>query len=126
MSSIFPDLMQFVWIAVALIGGALQITAAALLLRHRGMGPWIMMITGCLSLLLSIAHHSLLFIGNARQLWGQDNPIPFHNIMQSLGFANSFMWILFSAGLLVTAISLRGVSARLADIENIVAQRDLR
>jgi len=126
MSSIGPHLMQFVWIATSLLGGALMITSAALFLHHRGVGPWIMMITACLSLLIGISHQVVQFIGNSRNLWGEDSGIPLHAIMQGLSLIGSLSWILFAAGLLITAVRLRGISRRSADLESIINARDLR
>lgn len=126
MSSFPPDIMQFVWILIMLISGPLQIVAAAFFLRHRGFGPWVMIITACFSFLVSIAHHLVIFIGNSRQLWEDHSGIPLHVIMQGLGLIGSFSGILFSTGLLITALRLRAISARVAQLESIIETRDFR
>lgn len=118
--------MQFVWIATSLLAGALMITSAALFLHHRGVGPWIMMITASLSLLIGISHHVVQFIGNSRNLWGADSGIRLHAIMQGLSLIGSLAWVLFAAGLLITAVRLRGISRRSADLESIIHARELR
>jgi hypothetical protein len=124
MSEIGHNIMQYVWLALSLVGGVLQIAAVAFFIRHRGPGPWIMMVAAVLGLLVSLSHHLVTFIGNARNLWGPDSDVPLHTVMQCLGFLGNFSWILFSVGLMITGIKLAGLHSRMKQLESIIEGRN--
>lgn len=111
--------MQFVWLAVTLLTGGLQITAAVLFLRHRGAGPWMMLGGASLAVLIGIGHHSILFIANARNLWDDAGGISLHQVLTTVSLAGTFAHVLFAVGLVITAIRLRGISLHVENLESI-------
>lgn len=111
--------MQFVWIIATLLSGGLQVTAAVLLLRHRGAGPILMLGGAGLGMLTSIASQITVFIGNARGLWGEGETVSLHQIITLLGLVSTICWLIFSAGLLIFALQRRALRNRIDELERI-------
>ena len=98
---------------ISLLLGGLQITAAVLLLRERGCGPWLMLIGGGISVVLPVALQIL-----SRVL--SPNNMPIYMVISAFGTLGS---LLFGIGLLLHALQRRALGNRIADLEAILAAR---
>ena len=87
-----------------------------------------MMIGGaCFALLISIGQQFLSFIGNARNLWGDDREDPpAHDPDRPLSGRQPVPRILFAVGLLITAVRLRGISRHVGELEQIIGSGNPR
>ena len=112
------SLYSLVWPLFALLLGGLQITAAALLLRERGSGPWLMLIGGVISTIVNCALPIIVIFFNS----GGPYPIV-STIMRSLSSFSTLGSLLFGIGLLLHALRRRALGNRIAELEAILATR---
>lgn len=107
-------LHSLIWPLLALLLGGLQITAAALLLRERGSGPWLMMIGGVIGL---VGHIAILITS---RLPSSYNTLP---TLLALSSFVSLGSLLFGIGLLLHVLRRRALGNRIAELEAILAAR---
>jgi hypothetical protein len=106
------SLYSYIWPLIALVLGALQITAAVLLLPERGSGPWMMLIGGGMTVTVHIAEPLLA------RLQSSSNPYSAIYALTSFATLGS---LLFGVGLLLHALQRRAQGNRIAELEAILA-----
>lgn len=109
------SLASIIWPLTALLIGGLQITAAALLLRERGNGPWLMLIGGVISVLGRLGQFAIQIVGTALA-----SDFSYSTIL-SLSSFSTLGTLLFSIGLLLHALRRRALGSRIAELEAILA-----
>lgn len=101
------NLMNFIWPAVSLLGGVLQVGAALALLRKSpGPGPWLMLGGGGVAMICQMATH-LIFsfqLGRAYSV--------IYQVGSAISMLGGLAWLAFCAGLLVHALTLRAPEHR--------------
>ncbi len=110
------SLYSFIWPLIALLFGGLQITAAALLLRERGSGSWLMLIGGIVSVVGHVAIPIIVFFFNS----GGSDPIVSTLFVVLPSFA-TLGSLIFAIGLLLHALRRRALGSRIAELESILA-----
>ena len=108
------SLSYFIGPLISLLLGGLQITAAVLLLRERGSGPWLMLVGGMISM---VGHAALPIVVTDLNFKG---PYWTVTVLSSLGTLGS---LLFGIGLLLHALQRRALGNRIAELEAILAAR---
>lgn len=103
----------WLWLLISILLAGLQITAAVLLLRERGAGPWLMLCGG----VISVLGPSVSAIGS---LMGGQSSEPMVITTSSLRIFGS---LLFGIGLLLHALHRRAQGNRIAELEAILAAR---
>ena len=96
---------------VSLLLGGLQLTAAVFLLRERGSGPWLMLIGGSISVVLTVALQILPLVLSP-------NNMPTYLVISAFATLGS---LLFGIGLLLHALQRRALGHRIAELEAILA-----
>lgn len=110
--------MQIAWLAVSLIGFAMMILTAVLLLRNtRGLTPWLMLL-GAMGSLVSSASSQILSMTLVDWTKSGIEQLPMLLAAASTGF-----WLLYLAAVLMLAIQHRSLLSRLGELESIL--RDL-
>ena len=115
MSAIPAELMQFVWLAFSVVIGAIQIIGSVLLLREQHLGPWLMLVGACISLLAGGATQAISILGFPFGL--TDHIEVFYQVA---GGISSLGWLCFGAGLLIYALHRRSQHHRIAELERVV------
>lgn len=95
------SLMMYLWPLLSLMIGALQVTAAIVLLRERGMAPWMMLIGSVIGVVSGVGS-SVFAVVLSRQV-----PTGVGSILMAM---SAFAWgghLLFSIGLLLYALQRR-------------------
>ena len=101
------NIMNFVWLAISLLGGVLQVGAALVLLRKSsGPGPWLMLGGGGVSMICQLATHLIYTF----QLGRYYSII--YQIGSAIGMLGGLAWLAFCAGLFVHALTLRAPDNR--------------
>ena len=109
--------MQILWIIVTVLGHALMIATAALLLpRARGAAPWLMLVSAIASLLTSVGSQILYMNIDWSKSGSQQLPMLF-------SAASTCFWLLYLCGVLMLAFQHRSLLSRLGELETIL--RDL-
>jgi hypothetical protein len=108
------SLYTWIWPLTALLFGGLQITAATLLLRERGSGPWLMLIGGGMTLTIHVA------VPLVSRFQNSFNSYPAIFVLTAFATLGS---LLFGIGLLLHALQRRGLGNRIAELEAILAAR---
>ena len=113
MSSVPFNFVQIPWLLFGLVIGGVQITAAVLLLRDRGAGPWIMLVGAVLSLLGSLSRPVVMMFIHKIGISNISTPLMITGGLSGLG------GLLFTAGLLIFALQRRGLRSRIDELERI-------
>lgn len=115
--SVTSDLMQYVWLFLALIVAVLQITAAVILLKDRHMGAWLIL-TGAVTLFLPVlGSNILMFVLNK----GNVSLDLISAMARSIGTLSFLGSLLIALGLLLHALRQRAKANRIAELEMIIA-----
>ncbi|MES2921518.1 MAG: hypothetical protein V4819_08230 [Verrucomicrobiota bacterium] len=101
----------YIWPLIALLIGGLQITAAVLLLREHGSGPWLMLIGGG----MTVTGHVAIAVA---RFGSSFNAYP---AIRALGSFATLGSLLFGIGLLLHALRRRALGNRIAELEAILA-----
>ncbi|RYD48100.1 MAG: hypothetical protein EOP85_04240 [Verrucomicrobiaceae bacterium] len=117
MSSFSLSIMSVVWPILALLLGAMQITASIILLKEKGPGPLMMLVGSVVSVLGSIALPLLSFLMN---YLNADFNEPAYMAIWSLSILGS---LIFSIGLLLFALRRRAMTVRIAELEAIITSK---
>jgi hypothetical protein len=120
MSAAPVNLLQFAWLAFALLFGGLQITASILLLRERGIGPWLMLIGAVISVGGHVASQVFVvfFLNSGRLGIGSRG-----QILSVISGFSALGSLLFVGGLLLFALTRRSLAQRIAELESILQSR---
>lgn len=120
-ASPFAQLMELL---TAVFISALTITASALFLRERAAGPWIMLtgaIVFAICLLPKAIYVSISFFG-----------VTTNEMLEGLMYFTIWNWLsisasmVFSIGLVLTAIRRRGLAKRITELETLLGARQNR
>ena len=107
------SLQQIVWILVAILGQGTLITAAILLMRGRGAGPWLILSGSVIGLGGSVANQLLviLAVSNFSSMVKFMAPV---SALATLG------WLTTCAGVLILAFQHRALVTRNQELESIL------
>lgn len=105
------SLYTFFWPLFSLLLGGLQITAAVLLLRERGSGPWLMLIGSVISTVGNVAIQIFPTLIS-------DGP---YATLRALYSFITFGSLSFAIGLLLHTLRRRALGNRIAELEAILA-----
>ena len=115
--NLLTSLMMYLWPLLSLLFGALQVTAAILLLRERGMGPWMMLCGSVIGLIGSVGSSGFSILSRLYSI------MEVGNIMILLSFVSAFGHLLFTIGLLLYALQRRALANRITELEAILHSR---
>lgn len=112
---------QLMELLTAILISALSITASALFLRERSAGPWLMLIGSiifALCLLPKAIYVSISFSGVSTNAMLEG--VMYFTIWNWLAISASMV---FSVGLILTALRRRGLANRIAELETLLEAR---
>jgi hypothetical protein len=117
-------LIQYLWLGFSVMSGILQLLAAILLFRERGAATWMILIGSILSVALGLGSR-LIFVFHNAGMFGSsfESVIHYTNI---LGSVSALGGLLFIVGLVLFALRRRALSARIAELEQIIAAQNSR
>jgi hypothetical protein len=120
----YGNLIQYLWLGFSFISGVLQVLAAILLFRERSAAAWMILIGSILSVAFGLGSRLVIFFHNAGTFESSfETVIHYTNI---LGAVNALGGMLFIVGLVLFALSRRALSARIAELEQIIAAQNSR
>ena len=119
--SAFPNFMTIIWLLISLVFAAIQITSSVILLRERNLGPWLMLTGAVISLAGQVASHVFVFSFNTGGRFVASSSLA--NLMTVASGVAAFGSLLFLGGLFFFALTRRGLAARIAELEAILAER---
>jgi len=117
-------LSQLMELLTAVFISALSITASVLFLRERSTGPWLMLVGSIIfavCLLPKVIYVSISFFGVATNEMLEG--VMYFTIWNWLAISGS---MLFTLGLLLTALRRRGLSKRITELEMLLEARQNR
>ena len=115
---------QYLWLGFSVMSGILQVLAAILLFRERGAPAWMMLIGSILSMAFGLGSRLIIVFHNAGTFESSfETVIHYANI---LGAVNALGGMLFIVGLVLYALRRRALSARIAELEQIIAAQNSR
>lgn len=114
----FSILTILPWLFSSLLIGGLHVTSAAILLRERHTGPWLMLAGSAIALVGQTSAKVMQFFLDRR------SDLDFKLIFASTALA-TLGALMFAIGLLLYALHQRGKANRIAELEAILNSRDL-
>jgi hypothetical protein len=127
MTSIHPDWINYLRTGTAVLV-CLMIFGVGL--RHWGLGGkahWLVAIGGIITSLIGLTNQTMIVLFNHQIISMYDpsgSPSAFYTVFQNTGLAFMLGQLVFFAGLLLAASSLRSEKRRITELEAIIMERD--
>ena len=118
------DLLQYLWLAFSIVYCSLQVIAAILLFRERGLAVSIMLAGSILYGVAVLGSRLILVLSNAGIF--ELNPTNMMRNFNILNTVSALGGLLFIVGLILYALRRRALSARIAELEQILASQNSR
>lgn len=118
------DLLQYLWLAFSIVYCSLQVLAAILLLRERGVSASIMLAGSILYAVAVLGSRLVLVLNNAGIF--ELNPASMMRNFNVLNTVSALGGLLFVAGLILHALRRRALTTRIAELEQIIAAQNSR
>lgn len=116
--------MTFLNPAFLLLIGILEIVLAVILIRRRDFMGWLLLAGALLHTLAQLGIHWLFQLYN-NTISSLNSPPETFLLIQILGPISAFGGLLFFAGILIHALKRRALHKRLAELEQVLAARDV-
>ena len=118
------DLIQYFWLGFNILISILQVIAGGLLFRKRSPESWMILVGSILSGIFVVASH-LVFILQSNGIieWTSEAIMLRVNLISAVAALGG---MLFITGLILFAIRRRSLTARIAELEQIIAAQNSR
>lgn len=118
-------LIEYFWLGFNILYYILQITAAFVLFRERSGSTWMILIGSLLSGVFGVCSRLFFHILQVTRLpkWSPETIMLYGNLS---AFVIAFGGMLFIAGLILYTLRRRALSARIAELEQIIAAQNSR
>lgn len=118
------ELLQYLWLAFSIVCCGLQVLAAILLLRERGVAVSILLAGSILNGITVLGSRLILVLSNAGIF--ELNPTTMMRNFTLLNSVSALGGLLFVVGLMLYALRRRALTARIAELEQIIAAQNSR